>query len=226
MGIIFKLHRAITRWGVVGLLYRVRATIVDRWFDFCNGTDTCGIIPLDDLTISSQNKSSGYRYEPVRVLLLQTFFARWGRHIKSETCFVDFGCGKGRALMVASEFGIARARGVEFAAELCEVARQNCKRYRARHNPATVMEVIEGDAAVYPIDQKDSLFFLFNPFDEIVLSRVLDNIAESVKRNPRDIHICLYNSVLDEVVARHGAFEPDESIEIFGYRFQIFRRRN
>jgi len=226
MGIFFKLHRAVTRWGMAGLLYRVRAIIVDRWFDLRNGVDTCGIIPLDELTISSEHKSRGCRYEPVRVLALQSFFSRFMRIVSPQACFVDFGCGKGRVLMVASQFGIARARGVEFASELCEVAKRNCQEYKKRRKPVTSLEIIEGDAALYPIDPKDTLFFIFNPFDDIVMSRVLDNITESISRHPRRIHFCIHNSALTGLISKHGAFELEDSMDLHGYQFQVFRNRN
>ena len=38
--------------------------------------------------------------------------------------FVDFGCGKGRVLLLAAGFGFARITGVEFAKELCDIAKE------------------------------------------------------------------------------------------------------
>jgi len=225
MGIFLKLYRAVTRWGVAGLVYRMRAAAVDRWFDIRNGVNTCGIIRLNDLTITSRHRDRGNRYEPSRVLALREFFARSRRIITPQTCFVDFGCGKGRALIVASQFGIARVKGVEFAQELCDIARRNCREYRKRRGAGTSFEIIEGDAALYPIDPIDTLFFFFHPFDDLVMSQVLTNIADSIVHHPRRVHFCMHNSTLSEVISKSEAFEHDHTVDIHGYLFQVYRNR-
>ena len=45
---------------------------------------------------------------------------------------MDLGCGKGRVLMLAVEYGFARVTGVDYSASLCEIARRNLDVLRAR----------------------------------------------------------------------------------------------
>jgi SAM-dependent methyltransferase len=46
-----------------------------------------------------------------------------------DTSFVDFGCGKGRVLLVAATYPFRRVIGVEFSNDLCETAGENVERH-------------------------------------------------------------------------------------------------
>ena len=60
----------------------------------------------------------GYPYKATRVLPLRKLFCIIKGMIPVDSIFVDFGCGKGRALLIASEYNFKSVRGVEFAHEL------------------------------------------------------------------------------------------------------------
>lgn len=45
---------------------------------------------------------------------------------------VDIGSGKGRVLLVASEFGFREARGIEFSPKLCAIAKENLEIFKAK----------------------------------------------------------------------------------------------
>src|SRR5262245_36170867 len=91
-------------------------------FDEERGTDTAGI---DWWTNPySDNFVSGIRYEPSHPEVCQMAIERAG--IDPTTyCFLDIGCGKGRPLVIASEYGFKELVGVDYSAKLCRVAQEN-----------------------------------------------------------------------------------------------------
>src|SRR5207245_5268496 len=50
--------------------------------------------------------------------------------VPSQLTFVDFGCGKGRALVLAAEHGFRRVLGIECDAQLFAAAQRNARAYR------------------------------------------------------------------------------------------------
>lgn len=100
----------------------------------------------------------------------------------SQDVFLDFGAGKGRILLAAANLGFRRVVGVEVSSELASIARRNV---RGRAN----IEIVEADAAAFPIPTDAGVFFFYNPFFGTVLDRVLENIRLSVKDQPRRVSL-------------------------------------
>jgi len=157
----------------------------DLWFDIRYGTDTSGIIEVDQIEVDSPNKKFAMRYEVTRARPL----ARLLRLLSLPTGgrFIDVGCGKGRVLMVAARHGFARITGVEYSPELCEIARRNLALFRRKTGLQFDAEVVEADAADYDIPPDADVFFMFNPFYKEILEVVAGNIASSVREHPRKV---------------------------------------
>jgi SAM-dependent methyltransferase len=99
---------------------------------------------------------------------------------------VDFGCGKGRALLLGIESGFREVIGLEFAPELADQARENIRSYRGRGLAASVYCC---DAASFPIPELPLVAFLFNPFTGPVLEAVAANIRRSYAACPRAAYV-------------------------------------
>jgi SAM-dependent methyltransferase len=112
----------------------------------------------------------------------------------SNKSFLDIGCGKGRVMVVAAEYGFTRIIGIDFSKEFCEYAKQVTRTYRARH-PQVHFSVKLADASYYTIDPDTTTIFLFNPFDEVITAHVVDNIIRSQQDHPRTIRILYVNPV-------------------------------
>ena len=197
-----RLRKSLASRGVRTTLEGLAAKVHDRWFDFRNGTDTAGTIELDALQIPSENKSRGVNYMPTHA---SAFLALMDSlTLPADSVLVDFGCGKGKVLLLASPYRFKRIVGVEFAPELCAVAKRNVALFKKRRAIATDIAVVEGDAADYAIADDENVFFLFNPFDEVVLGRVVRNIEASDGRRPRRIWIVYNHPVCLGVIRRSG----------------------
>jgi SAM-dependent methyltransferase len=141
-------------------------------FDLKNGTDTSGIEPLWKLTIRSDSARWGERYQPSREEEVVDAVRDLGIATGGFT-FIDLGCGKGRTLLVAARLGFQTVVGVEFAAELVEIARINLE--KAGIVNATVFEQ---DAGQFQFPTSNFVLYLYNPFSAEILRQVLSNLAK------------------------------------------------
>jgi SAM-dependent methyltransferase len=177
------------------------------YYDALTGVDTAGAIPPRDLDISPNHRAHSNEYAPtpapiVRHILgsIEIPFERFD--------FVDFGSGKGRVLLVAAERPFARVIGVEVSPSLDAIARDNIAAYRRRVPASPEIESIRMDVADYCLPTDPCVLFFFNPFDESVFQRVLDNVETSLKEHPRPAILVYYHATETDrqMVERLGMF--------------------
>jgi SAM-dependent methyltransferase len=121
--------------------------------------------------------------------------------ITPEDSVVDFGSGKGGALITLSRFPFSRIMGVEIAPELVDIARQNLHKLgigRVSMIVADAAEVTEVDAYNY--------FYFFNPFPAAVMTTVIKNISLSLARKPRKAVIIYFNPEFHHAVISGSPF--------------------
>lgn len=75
--------------------------------------------------------------------------------------FVDIGAGKGKLLLLASQFSFSEIIGVEFAPKLHAVASKNIRQLKSQ----TKITSIEADALSWDLPNRPAIYFLYNPFD-------------------------------------------------------------
>jgi SAM-dependent methyltransferase len=145
----------------------------DHSFDRRFGTDTAGSVPPAQLGIADpavRAKAVLYLPSPPRV-------TRWmldhiGIAHRGFT-FVDLGCGKGRVLLVASEYPFARIVGVEISTELSAIAGRNVALYQPPSRRCKEIEVLNADAAWFDFPETDLLVHLYHPFEPELTTAVL-----------------------------------------------------
>lgn len=164
---------------------------LDNAFDRKYGTDTSGVIPLEDLTIESQNIKEGIWYEPMSAKVFRQLIGHLTINF-SEFEFIDFGSGKGRVLILASECGFKKVIGVEFAQELHRIATENTAIYKHYTQKPSNIETVCMDAVKFPIPNAPLVIFFYSPFRGEAMERVLNNISTSFAINPREIILIFY----------------------------------
>jgi SAM-dependent methyltransferase len=142
-------------------------------FDLRYGTDTSGLEPLWKLKVTSRNAVFGHSYDPTTEEELASAIRFLGEDPRAFT-FVDLGCGKGRTLLVASKLGFKHVIGVEFARELVEIARTNLAKMGISN-----ASVIHADATEFSFPEGELVIYLFNPFTEEVMRKVVANLRNS-----------------------------------------------
>lgn len=162
-------------WAVlgkgVGSLKKSRGHEPDD-FDRKHGTDTGGIEPLWKFKIRSTNARFGTRYEATQELELEHAVAFLCEDLKAFT-FIDLGCGKGRAIMIASRLSFGKLIGIEFVDELAEIARGNLAKLKIDN-----AVVLHEDAADFCFPDSNTVVYLYNPFSREVLKKVLSNMKK------------------------------------------------
>jgi SAM-dependent methyltransferase len=135
--------------------------------------------------------------------------------------FLDFGCGMGRALVVASTFPFRRVVGVEWSPQLAAIARDNLR--RAKRARCRAAEVIVADAAAFAVPSDASVLFLYAPFDGPVLEAALQAIQRSLAQAPRRMTVIFKNpAALTPLLDRHPwLVKRDEFPAAYG-RHSIF----
>lgn len=195
--------------------------LYDFYFDFRYKTDTLSRVSLGDLNISGANKSRGSFYQPTMARSFNRLLNRVA--LPQEPVLVDFGCGKGRVLLLAALRGFKRVVGIEFSAELCEIARRNRIIVEKTVGRTLPVEVVEGDVADYRIEKDQNVFFFFNPFDDVILDAVVKDMERSLAEEHRPVVIFYYNPVHSHVLDRH--FLLAQRLIIAGEEYLIYRNR-
>jgi SAM-dependent methyltransferase len=117
-----------------------------------------------------------------------------------EFTFIDLGSGKGRTLLLASNYPFRRILGVELLPTLHQIAEENLAKYTSESQKCFALEAICGDATDFPFPAEPTVLFLFNPFPETGLRRMLANLEQSLRQEPRPVYVIYHNPVLEHVL--------------------------
>lgn len=109
--------------------------------------------------------------------------------------FIDLGSGKGRTLLMASDYGFRRIIGVELLDELHQIAQRNIAGYHSEQRRCFNIEAYSGDARDFRFPQEAFVLYLFNPFPDYILKTVLEKLRESVASNPGEVYVIYHNLV-------------------------------
>ena len=118
--------------------------------------------------------------------------------------FIDLGSGKGRTLLMASDYPFRRIVGVELLPALNAIAQQNLTAYQSGTQKCFALESICGDATSFPLPAGPLVVYLFNPFPEAGLRRALENLRQSLSATPRAAYVLYHNPQLEHVLGESG----------------------
>jgi hypothetical protein len=183
-------------------------------FDARYGVDTDGAVGgkgelrsrtyLSDLEIPSPNWIFGLDYSPIPPEQFKRIFASLALNLE-EYVFVDFGSGKGRALLLASDLPFKKIIGVEFSPELHAVAQSNIKKYSSPNQLCNSLESINMDITAFQLPLEPCILYLLDPCRAPVYPKILENIHKSWKAFPRKIAI-VYVAPRSETVFDSSGF--------------------
>jgi 16S rRNA G966 N2-methylase RsmD len=177
----------IRRYGLAGFVeqfhHRIATWLGERKF----GVSTSGFIEPEELGIQNPDARAyaALGYEHLGRAFPEIPFP------DSHVVFLDYGAGKGRALVCAAARPFRKVIGVEISAELVAIARQNLA--QMKHRRAGQVEVHHSDAAAFPVPEDVNVFFLFNSFIGRTLVEVVDRIRQSHALHPRDLFVIAFN---------------------------------
>lgn len=164
-------------------------------FDVEHGTSTGSLIPGAALATGHRHDRHITAYHGAAPSLFRKLIDRWlavAPHPIEQTAFLDVGAGKGRAMLLASEHAFRRVVGVELHPALAAAARQNIELWQARHSGPPI-RLEEGDAMRLRMPAGPCLVYLFNPFDGVLMDRLLTRLAHQFRHRPGQLDLLYVN---------------------------------
>jgi SAM-dependent methyltransferase len=138
-------------------------------------------------------------YQPTEPALFREMMAALPIDFREFT-FIDIGSGKGRALLLASEYPFRRIIGVELIADLHRAAEENIAEWRTRTGQGASVEALCMDAREFVFPETPLVLYLFNPLPESGLRQVVRNLEESSRRTPRPVWMIYHNPLLESLL--------------------------
>jgi SAM-dependent methyltransferase len=162
-------------------------------FDVAHGVDTSGLYYADRLPSGHAHDRYSEGYYATAPSLFHGAMGLWmnslgvGLRVEDYT-FVDLGSGKGRVVMMASEYPFRAVRGIELNAGLVRAARRNLRRWmRGGRAVCRDVRVERGDVLGLDLPDEAVVLFLFNSFGAEVLAGLLEKVAGLDRRAPVDL---------------------------------------
>ena len=207
---------ALSTWGrrIHGYIWRVHP--IDKQL----GVETSAEVPRRAQMSGHKMDKYAVQYQGLQPSILRKCLNLIG--VTAEMTFIDIGCGKGRALMVAAEYPFRHLIGVELSGFILATARSNfniLKKKKARYGD---VELVHGDASQPPLDRGSNVLSFFNSFTGDPVHVLIEHMRHHLMTFPEsEIWLICTNPVsfqafdecgfLQRFYAAKLGFDPDEA---------------
>jgi SAM-dependent methyltransferase len=179
---------------------RLRSRFGDAHYDWDYRVNTTsGAVGWRDRLLGVFNSP----YQPTEHELFHEMMDALAQHTKinfNDFTFIDLGSGKGRTLLMASDYPFRRILGVELLPSLNQIAQQNLAQYQRESQKCFAIESICADATTFALPEGAFVIYLFNPFPESGLRRALANLESSLDAHPRRTYVVYHNPQQETVL--------------------------
>ena len=122
-------------------------------------------------------------------------------NITADDAIIDFGSGKGGALVTFAKYPFSRVTGVELMPELVAIAQKNFRILNI-----TNVDMVVTDAADFTDLEPFTYFYFYSPFPRSVMGAVLHNIQNSLQKKPRLVHLIYCNPEFHDLIDSESGF--------------------
>ena len=122
---------------------------------------------------------------------------------------LDYGSGKGGALITLAGFPFNEVVGVEISPALIDVAAENLRRSRVDN-----VRLINCDAAAFQELDRVTHIYMYHPFRGEVIDAVLSNVQASLARAARRLTLIYKNPVYHHAIAQSGTFRLQRELHV------------
>lgn len=220
MKLLVRIVRSIMEKGLTRTFQSCISVIEDNYFDKKYGMNTSEIIEVADLDLTDKNKKHSYKYQPTRIRHFNNLMKKL--RFPEGSVFVDLGAGKGRILLIASNYNFKRVIGVEISSKLCEIARNNVAIYEKRLKRSLGITIFELDVLKYNINDDENIFYIYRPFDDFIMEKIIEEIKKSFKRNPRKIWLIFNNFQYNNLFEIERIFKKFNEFPYGGTKFVVY----
>lgn len=205
-------------------------------FDLKHRVDTSGLLYADDLSSGHRHDRHSEGYYGTAPSLFHSLVSRWEQTLPAaglslpDYSFVDLGCGKGRVLMMASEYRFRSIAGVELNPVLARVAQKNLAGWMRSPRACEDIRVLHEDVLSAPLPDGPAVLYCFNSFEREMVRLLLHHLAEDsmARCHPIDLlyvhpdHSALVRQTpgMELLLEESIAFSPeDAAADVFGVGF-------
>lgn len=195
---IAKVRRSLKCKGLRKTLRVAAETILfhlsvwnERRFDRSRNIDTTEIVPIKSLSTLTDNRKFSEDYVPTPLSIIRRSIESVADDL-SDFTFIDIGSGKGRVLFKAAEYDFRRIIGIEFSKELSDMCKENIVRHKTRRQKCFSIEAVFEDVLNYEFADEKLVIFMFDPFDEVIVSMLVEKLREHFVQCRKKIYIIYY----------------------------------
>ena len=177
-------------------LFQIRLALEDprsRAFDKRHSVETTREEALGDMGVAADAVERGNSvYRVTWGWLIEKALGRLDIDPQRYT-FIDYGSGKGKAMLMASDLPFKAIIGIEYATQLHEIAVENCRAYRSVDQKCRSLEPVLGDVLNYSPPSGPIVCFMCNPFDEATLRAIFKSWRMRYQSGERELRILYLN---------------------------------
>lgn len=178
-------------------------------FDQRYGVSTHDPVELKDADVPDSAATMGKGYYPTYERVLKLILRDVTADIELQTfTFIDLGCGKGRALMMASHLPFQHVIGVDFSPQLVQDAKRNVEIFEriTGSSVRSSVSVVCANALDFQPPDSDLVIYMYRPFIGHVMEGVLDRLASFRDQTGRRILIAYSCPVDEHLLIANGRF--------------------
>jgi protein-L-isoaspartate O-methyltransferase len=137
--------------------------------------------------------------------------------ITHQDSILDFGSGKGGALITFSKYPFTKITGIELSPKLVEIAEKNLANLGIKNISMSV-----GNATDFTDLGEYNYFYFFSPFPANVMSAVVKNIRASLVQQPRKVMIIYFNPEFHDAIVSGSPFVKTREFHHHELSFYIY----
>ena len=147
----------------------------DTAFDKTYGTDTGGTLSLWKYDLPNiDSVRLGRLYMGINEARMLLAVGLIGPIDRSNFTFIDLGCGKGRAILIASRLGFRKVIGIDIVPDLVAIANNNIKKLNLLDHVSAVVD----DAFSYTYPNGNLVVLVYNSFWPEGFVRALEHLKK------------------------------------------------
>jgi SAM-dependent methyltransferase len=186
--------RLIHEYQIASRNYAKHAVLDE--FDIAHGVETSTRVHRSDLRSSSPNWISCHGYWPTRPDIFEESLSAL-KIAHEDFVFIDFGSGKGRVLLLASELPFAKVVGLELSSELHVAGLENVERYKSSTQKCRDITSLCVDFTTFQLPLSPLVLYFYNPASRDVMATVAANIARSLREKKRPVFVIYVTPTYD-----------------------------
>jgi SAM-dependent methyltransferase len=172
--------------------------------DALYGVDTSGVVPVEYIHRDRSLTARIIPYIGSDPGVVRGALAALG-NIEDYT-LVDLGCGKGRAVIVGSEFPFRAIIGVELSTKLASTAKKNAAIVAHGYPSRPAITIHEANVTDFQLPDGKLVMFLYHAFGRELLAQLLTKLASALRSQGTHLFFVYDNPVCGDVLDSSPAF--------------------